>query len=149
MSRPAQGFRARGCAAALPRLGLAVVAAASLLAGCAGGFDLGRLDTDRSIVTSSVPQPTGQLPDSRVSDEAAIRAAVAAWSAGEDAPGTMPWVNANTGSSGAITRIADRRSSDRRCRTFTVSRESFSGSSRYDGTACLDQGGSWIVTELK
>jgi surface antigen len=126
----------------------AVLAAASLLAGCAGGFDLGRLDTDRSIVTNSVGSPTGQQPDSRVSDEAAIRATVAAWDAGEAAPKTVPWVNANTGSSGAITRLAEARGEGRRCRTFTVSRDSFAGSSRYDGRACLDAGGSWIVTEL-
>jgi hypothetical protein len=127
---------------------LAAVAGASLLAGCGGGFDLGRLDADRSIVTGSVGMQTGQQPDSRVSDEAAIRATIAAWDAGEDAPRTVPWVNANTGSSGAISQVAEARGEGGRCRTFTVSRDSFSGSSQYGGKACLDAGGSWIVTEL-
>ncbi|MBO6718984.1 MAG: hypothetical protein JJ913_13585 [Rhizobiaceae bacterium] len=136
-----------GSAAALPRLGLA--ACTLLLGGCAGGFDLGRLDTDRSIVTNSVGAPTGQQPDTRVSDEAAIRAAIAAWSPSEPPPATVPWVNANTGSSGAIVRVADSAEAGKRCRTFTVSRESFGGSSRYAGKACSAAGGSWIVTELE
>lgn len=145
MLRQAQGIavRARSIARRLPTL-----AVASLLAGCGGGFDLGRLDTDRSIVTGSVGMPTGQQPDSRVSDEAAIRAAVSAWPTDRAPPETVPWVNANTGSSGAIARVSDAREGDQRCRTFTVSRDSFSGSTRYSGKACIGQGGSWIVTDL-
>lgn len=133
---------------ALSRLAVAVVACASLLGGCAGGFDLGRLDTDRSIVTSSVGAPTVQLPDSRVSDEAAIRAAVAAWAPGDAPADTVPWVNGNTGSSGAITRVADSSADGRRCRTFVATRDSFSGSFRYSGRACAEKGGTWIVTDL-
>jgi surface antigen len=127
---------------------VAVVAAVALLAGCAGGFDLGRLDTDRSIITNAVPKASGQQPDMRASDEAAIRAAIAAWAPGEAPPDTVPWVNANTGSSGAISRVADMREGGRSCRTFTASRDSFSGSSRYRGKACIGQGGSWTVTDL-
>jgi surface antigen len=126
---------------------LAALACVALLAGCAGGFDLGRLDTDRSIITSSVDKAAGQQPDSRVSDEAAIRAAIAAWSPVAPAD-TVPWVNANTGSSGAITRIADSREGASLCRTFTASRDSFGGASRYRGKACSAGGGSWIVTDL-
>lgn len=139
-------MRARTIVRLLPTL--AVAAGVSLLAGCAGGFDLGRLDADRSIVTGSVGMPTGQKPDSRVSDEAAIRATIAAWDGGEDAPRTVPWVNANTGSSGAITRLSDVREDGRRCRMFTALRDSFSGSTRYAGKACIGEGGSWIVTDL-
>ena len=136
-------MRARASARLLPML-----AVASLLAGCGGGFDLGRLDTDRSIVTGSVGMQTGQQPDSRVSDEAAIGAVVSAWPPDAAPPDTVPWVNANTGSSGAITRVSDAREGGRRCRTFTASRESFSGSTRYSGKACIGEGGSWIVTDL-
>lgn len=124
------------------------MAGAAMLSGCAGGFDLGRLDTDRSIVTSSLSRSSGQLPDTRVSDEAAIRAAIAAWSPDQAPADSVPWVNANTGSSGAITRVADSSLDGRRCRTFTVSRDAFGGSSRYTGKACLGEGGSWIVTDL-
>lgn len=133
---------------ARPLLTLAFAAGASLLSGCGGGFDLGRLDTDRSIITSSVGMQTGQQPDSRVSDEAAIGAAVSAWPPAGEPPDTAPWVNANTGSSGAITRVSDTHEGARRCRTFTVSRDSFAGSMRYLGKACIGEGGSWVVTDL-
>jgi hypothetical protein len=133
---------------ARPLSALAVAAGASLLSGCGGGFDLGRLDTDRSIVTSSVGIQTVQQPDSRVSDEAAIGAAVSAWPPDAAPPDTVPWVNANTGSSGAIARVSDAREGTRRCRTFTASRDSFVGSTRYVGKACIGEGGSWIVTDL-
>lgn len=139
-------MRARTIARLLPTL--AAAAGASLLAGCAGGFDLGRLDTDRSIVTGSVGMQTGQQPDSRMSDEAAIGAVVSAWPPDAAPPDTVPWVNANTGSSGAIARVSDAREGARHCRTFIASRDSFSGSTRYFGKACIGEGGSWIVTEL-
>ena len=145
MPRPAQGKSANPSASGMRLLALAC---AVLVSGCAGGFDLGRLDTDRSIVTSSVAKAAGQPADTRVSDEAAIRAAIAAWSP-EAPPDTVPWVNANTGSSGAIARVADLGENGRRCRVFTVSRESFGGNSRYGGKACSAGGGPWIVEELK
>ncbi len=132
----------------MPRLGLAVTAASLLLGGCAGGFDLGRLDTDRSILTGSIAGQTGQKPDTRVSDEAAIHAAIAAWPVEGEAARTVPWVNANTGSSGAITRLSESNADGKTCRAFTVTRDSFGGSSRYAGKACIAPAGSWIVTEM-
>lgn len=147
MSRRAQVLRVLCHAFALPRPAVGLLLAA-IVSGCAGGVDLDRLGTDRSIITNSVVQHTGQQPDTRVSDEAAIRAAVSAWPPDEAPPQTVPWVNANTGSSGAIARLADSRDGPRRCRLFSVTRDSFTGSTRYRGKACIGEGGSWTVSEL-
>ena len=147
MSRRAQVLRVLCHAFALPRPAVAV-ASIILLQGCAGGVDIDRLGTDSSIITSSIEQHRGQLPDTRVSDEAAIRAAVSAWAPNEAPPVTVPWVNANTGSSGAIARLSDVREGPKRCRLFSATRDSFAGSTRYQGKACIGEGGSWTVSEL-
>ncbi|MBO6538768.1 MAG: hypothetical protein JJ969_05140 [Rhizobiaceae bacterium] len=147
MSRRAQVLRVLCHAFALPRPAIAFLSI-TVVSGCAGGVDLDRLGTDRSIITSSVNQQTGQQLDTRVSDEAAIRAAIAAWSPDEAPPKTVPWVNANTGSSGAIARLSDAREGPRRCRMFSATRDSFTGNTRYRGKACIGEGGSWTVTEL-
>lgn len=128
------------------RLGLLLLALP--LAACGGGFSLDSFGTDRSLVTGSTGQP-GKAPDGRLSDEAAIRSAVAAWMPGETPPGTVPWVNSNTGSVGAIARVADSARDGALCRAFSATRESFDGVSAYDGRACSDNGGAWTVLSLK
>lgn len=118
------------------------------LAGCGGGFSFDRIGPDRSLVTGSVARP-GVAPDGRLSDEAAIRSTVAAWMPGSPPPEVVPWVNSNTGSTGAIARVADSAREGALCRTFSASRESFDGVSAYDGKACSEKGGAWTVLSLE
>jgi len=118
------------------------------LAGCGAGFSLDSLGTDRSIVTGSTGQ-SGKAPDGRLSDEAAIRSTVAAWMPGQVPPDTVPWVNSNTGSVGAIARVSDATGANGLCRAFSATRESFDGVSAYDGKACSEKGGPWTVLSLK
>lgn len=128
--------------------GIALTLLALPLAACGAGFSLDGFGADRSIVTGSTGRP-GQAPDGRLSDEAAIRSTVAAWMPGQTPPDTVPWVNSNTGSVGAIARVADTARDGGLCRAFSATRESFDGVSAYDGTACSDKGGAWTVLSLK
>lgn len=147
MSRQAQGT-------ALPqgrhsRTAAAIALLLALpLAGCGAGFSLDGVGADRSITTGSIGQP-GKALDGRASDEAAIRSAVAAWMPGQVPPDTVPWVNSNTGSVGAIARVADDAGDSGLCRVFSATRESFDGVSAYDGRACSRNGGAWTVLSLK
>ena len=124
------------------------VALALLVSGCGGGFSLDRFGADKTLTTNSIGN-SNVRPDSRVSDEAAINATISAWMPGVLPPDTIPWVNSNTGSSGAIEKISDTSESGRRCRSFTVSRESFDGVGRYRGKACSTNGGVWKVETLE
>lgn len=145
MSRQAQGT-ASPHSRHSRAVGLVLLTAA--LGGCAGGIDLDRFGTDRSLTTGSIAQQD-RAPDGRLSDEAAIRSTVAAWMPGEVPPETVPWVNSNTGSTGAITRIADSTGNGTLCRTFRASRESFDGVGLYDGKACSEHAGPWSVMTLQ
>jgi hypothetical protein len=127
---------------------LVAVFAALLASGCGGGFSLDRFGADKSLTTSSIGDPSAR-PDSRASDEAAITATITAWMPGMTPPDTVPWVNSNTGSTGAIARIADTAERGRQCRDFTVSRESFDGVGFYRGRACSANGGPWKVETLE
>ena len=140
-ARPQGGYSRSVAAAALALLALP-------LAACGGGFSLDSLGTDRSIVTGSTTR-SGKAPDGRLSDEAAIRSTVAAWTPGQVPPDTVPWVNSNTGSVGAIARVADSGRDGGLCRAFSATRESFDGVSAYDGRACSEKGGPWTVLSLK
>jgi hypothetical protein len=133
----------------LPGIRLAVLLSVALVvSGCGGGFSLDRFGADRSLKTGAVGKGYTR-PDSRASDEAAINATITAWMPGMAPPDAMPWVNSNTGSSGAIVRIADSAERGRQCRIFTVSRESFDGVSLYRGKACSANGGPWKVEMLE
>jgi len=119
---------------------------AALLAGCAGGMDLDKMGTDKSIITGSTRPAAAQ--DGSASDEAAISATVSSWMPGQEPPEAMPWVNVATGSSGAIQRIADTFDADGACRTFTATREAFDGVGVYRGRACSSNGGAWLLKSL-
>lgn len=125
-----------------------VLAAAAVASGCGGGFSLDRFGADKSLTTNSIGGGNAR-PDSRASDEAAISATIAAWMPGVAPPDTVPWVNSNTGSTGAIEKLSDSVERGRQCRSFTVSRESFDGVGRYRGKACSADGGLWKVEILE
>jgi len=127
---------------------IAALCAALLASGCGGGFSLDRFGADRSLTTGSVGAASARA-DSRVSDEAAITATITAWMPGMTPPDTVPWVNSNTGSTGAISRIADVMDRGRQCRDFKVSRESFDGVGFYRGRACSAGTGAWKVETLE
>ncbi|MBL8584439.1 MAG: hypothetical protein JNL61_19725 [Rhizobiaceae bacterium] len=106
-----------------------------------------KLDADPTIVTSSVPQEGG-ADSTRRSDETTIRNAVS--SADLESAGSTPlaWANADTGSRGTITGVAESRGEGRLCRSFTTSRESFDGVALFSGETCL-VGGAWRMSPLR
>jgi hypothetical protein len=119
-----------------------------LVSGCGGGFSLDRFGADKSLTTNAIGTGSAR-PDSQASDEAAINATIAAWMPGVVPPDTVPWVNSNTGSTGAIVKISDSADRERQCRAFTVSRESFDGVGLYRGKACSANGGPWRIEVLE
>jgi hypothetical protein len=131
-----------------PASAFAALLAVLLASGCGGGFSLDRFGTDKSLTTGAIGSGYAR-PDSRASDEAAINATITAWMPGVTPPDTVPWVNSNTGSTGAIVKVSDSTESGRQCRVFTVSRESFDGVGLYRGKACSTNYSTWKVEALE
>jgi surface antigen len=122
--------------------------AASLLAGCAmtgGGLD--KAATDPSLVTNSVPQ-TPVVDSQRSSDETTIRNAVSSANLGVLGLRPLAWANQDTGSSGAVSEIAESKEDGRLCRRFKTSRESFEGIALFTGKACLADDGEWAMSSF-
>lgn len=123
-----------------------VILAAALLcvlplAGCASGVDVSKASVDSSMYTSTV---AASAPDeTSVSDSLTIKNAVSAADveALKDEP--LAWANTETGSRGTISSVSESRAAGVLCRTFTASRESYSGVGLYKGEACLSDRGAW------
>jgi hypothetical protein len=111
------------------------------------GFSLEDAVPDTSIVTSSIPPQPGQHAEDAAtrSDEATIRNAVSSAIVEEVAEGGIGWANAETGSRGAIRDISETRSDGFLCRSFTATRESFSGVALYRGETCLGTARLWVM----
>ncbi|WP_274629815.1 RT0821/Lpp0805 family surface protein [Arvimicrobium flavum] len=123
---------------------LAILALVLPLAGCgAGGFDLSKADVDRTLQTGSVGYATPTPDSTSVSDSLTIRNAVSAADVEALGGGPLAWANADTGSRGTITGVAETRAAGALCRTFTASRESYDGVGMYKGEACQGYRGAW------
>jgi hypothetical protein len=140
------------------RTALGVFPLALLACGlCACTLSGGGLEdmVDRSIVTNSIaastpgaataPSPVTD-PD-RLSDGRTVRNAVSAASIANGVS-PLPWANSETGASGTITAISERRDGPIVCRSFTTSRQRFDGVAIYDGEACSAGAGEWILTRF-
>ncbi|UVK38290.1 hypothetical protein LHFGNBLO_005439 [Mesorhizobium sp. AR10] len=151
MSRIAQAFDSRQwgvIASASARA--AIVAAALPLAACgAGGFSLEKAEVDRSILTSTAPDPTAPLDQDRASDQTTIRNAVSSADIEQLAGQAVPWANSGTGSRGSITELVELKDNGQTCRRFTASRESFDGVALFKGEVCLAGAGAWRVQDFK
>ena len=112
-----------------------------------GGFDLSKAEVDRTIVTGGAQPSTGSVPE-QLSDETTIRNAVSSADLEQLNGEPLAWANADTGSRGAITALAEERQDGMLCRRFTTSRESFDGVSLFQGKACLAPAGSWRMREF-
>jgi surface antigen len=114
------------------------------LSACASGFDLGKAEVDRSIVTGSIAADRGKPADSaRLSDEATIRNAVSSADLGEVNGQAISWANAETGSRGSVTNVEEYTDKEALCRRFRATRESFDGVTMFSGEACLAAAGAW------
>lgn len=131
-----------------PRAGLRHFALLALLAlpGCTMS-GANEPAVDAALVTSDVAgEPAA--PEA-LSDQATIRDAVTSADLGEGAR-ELAWANADTGSRGAITALAEeRRGNGQLCRSFTTSRESYDGVALYQGEACKAQSGPWRMLDFK
>lgn len=113
--------------------------------GCgAGGFSLEKAEVDQSILTSTVPATAARRDTVTASDETTIRNAVSSSDIATARGKPLPWANADTGSRGVITAMAERKQEDGLlCRSFTTSRESFDGVALYTGDVCTAGAGVW------
>jgi hypothetical protein len=130
-----------------------IVAGAALLAlaGCGvGGFSLEKAEVDRSIITSNVPSSTSTGADSGfAADQATIRNAVSSVDLEEAAGRPLAWANADTGSRGSITELAESRAKGELCRDFAATRESFDGVALYRGRICMVGAGAWRIDDFR
>jgi len=55
----------------------------------------------------------------------------------------LAWANPETGSRGAIVKLAEDKAGGRLCRRFTTTRESFDGVALFVGEACMAGYGAW------
>ena len=124
---------------------LASILMLSLVSGCGmtSGF-LKKAESDPGLVTGSVPQQA-ELDRSQLSDEITVKNAVTSADLGAIAGQPIAWVNQNTGSRGAVTRIVEAKDQIGLCRQLETSRESFEGIALFSGRACLSQDGEWSM----
>lgn len=124
-----------------------------LLAGCgAGGFSLEKAEVDRSIITGSVATTaTADAADpGMASDQTTISNAASSADLQGLAGQSVPWANAQTGSRGTITALAETGdASNGRCRRFEVSRESYDGVAMYRASICMTGTGAWQMQDFK
>ena len=109
------------------------------------GNSMDKAATDPSLVTNSVPDSSAANPD-QISDEATIRNAVSSANLGVLGAKPLAWANQDTGSSGAVSEIAEARENGQLCRRFKTSRESFEGIALFAGKACLEDSGEWAMS---
>ncbi len=128
------------------------MAALLSLAGCGmGGFSLDKAEIDRSIITGNVPSAdTGTATDAGfAADQMTIRNAASAADLRELGGQPVMWANADTGSRGSISGIAETRTRGELCRAFSTTRESFDGVTLYQGRICMVGAGAWRLDEFK
>lgn len=123
---------------------IALLCVCFLLSACgAGGFNLEKAEVDRTFYTSNVSAPRTSVEAERLSDEATIRNAVTSADLETLSGQPLPWANADTGSRGQITGIAEIKGKGTLCRRFSASRESFDGVAMHKGEACMVSAGIW------
>ncbi len=120
------------------------------LSGCTviSGKGLEEAAVDKSLTTASIPPIDPAVAAETLSDSRTVRNAVSAANIGRVASEPLAWSNAETGASGTITAIDERRAGDEICRSFTTSRQRFDGVSLYAGEACTRGQGEWTLTRF-
>ncbi|MGN6769833.1 MAG: RT0821/Lpp0805 family surface protein [Rhizobiaceae bacterium] len=122
-------------------LPIAVLAALPMaLAACASGNLLKRAETDRSIITGSIPSTPMMA---KVTDEETIRNAVTSVDPNTLGPNGLAWTNPATGATGQITGLTEFQDGGHLCRRFSTSLARFDGVGLYHGEACLQNSGGW------
>ncbi len=124
---------------------LAPVAGCTVISGAA----LEEAAVDRSIHTASIAPAADPVKEAEtLSDGRTVRNAVSAANVDRTSIEPLAWANAETGASGTITAIAERRAGDEICRTFTASRQRFDGVRLYAGETCTRGQGEWTLTRF-
>lgn len=140
MLRGAQAKALRGVKFVTAWSNVLVLALTLGLAACASGNLLKRAETDRSIVTGSIPKATAV-----VTDEETIRNAVTSVDPKGLGPDGLAWMNPSTGASGQITGLTEYQQNGHLCRRFSTSVTRFDGVGLYHGEVCLGNEGGWLL----
>jgi surface antigen len=120
----------------------ALIALPMALAACASGNFLKRAETDRSIITGSIPSTSMMAPmAASITDEDTIRNAVTSVDPNTLGPNGLAWTNPTTGASGQITGLTEFQDDGHLCRRFSTSMARFDGVGLYHGEACLQNSG--------
>ncbi|MCQ0986578.1 RT0821/Lpp0805 family surface protein [Jiella marina] len=115
------------------------------LSGCVvAGPDIGAALVDPTITGSIEPAPAD--PDVK-SDGRIVRNAVSSARL-EGGNGRYAWSNPLTGSNGVISKLSEQRDGEEICRSFQTSRQRFDGIGLYEGRACTDASGEWVLIDF-
>lgn len=126
---------------------LALLAVAAL-SGCVlsgGGLEEAADRTAANSVASAADAAVAPIDQS---DQNTVRNAVSAANVQGSETQPMAWANADTGASGTITGIQERRAGNMICRQFRTSRQRFDGVALYNGEACTKGQGEWTLTRF-
>lgn len=106
---------------------------------------------DTSIHTGATTEMAAAAGNdaNQISDEITIRNAVSSVLVEEVDETGIGWANAYTGSRGTIRDIMERERDGALCRSFTASRESFSGVHLYSGEACFGTTKMWTMRSFR
>ncbi len=103
---------------------------------------------DHSIHTASVaPAAPAASPETQ-SDGLTVRNAVSSANLDRSEAEPLAWSNTDTGATGTITAIEEKRAGDQICRSFKTSRQRFDGVAVYNGEACTRGSGEWTLTRF-
>jgi hypothetical protein len=150
LSRVAQAPLKEFLAGFQPRLDrVSLICVLLLVSACtSGGLEPG--EVDRTLLTSDIAPASGEQTDpGRLSDESTIRNAVSSADIAGLGGASLPWMNAETGTRGTISGLAESRHNDLLCRRFTTTRESFDGVRLFKGEACMLSAGAWRLQSFQ
>ncbi|WP_198174298.1 RT0821/Lpp0805 family surface protein [Mesorhizobium xinjiangense] len=101
-----------------------------------------------SITTGSIAAPAAD-DEGEISDSAVVREALSSVPDGRPFGEAIAWTNSATGSVGDIRVVTEHRNGGVLCRSFTTSRETFSGVSLYYGESCRTPSGAWWMKRFE
>ena len=131
-------------AAAILKLAAAVAVAAAV-AGCSMSRKAA-LETDSSIVTTSITKPMEEEGIAST-DVEVIKEAVAGADASAVGSSELAWSNPDTGNRGTIMAIDKFDGSHgQSCKKFQTTVDNFTGISLYNGETCELKKGSWVLS---
>ena len=113
------------------------------LPACSASKNIASIDTNSSVLTSSVSQAAVEKEGIASTDAELIKSVVAE----SENSNTLAWQNPDTGNTGTITAINNFVGDEgQQCKKFQTTVTSFMGISLYNGETCELRKGFWVLS---